>query len=89
MKFQFDNPFYVAPAVPSYRYLAFYGEPGSAAPIFNELELTLGTPLNGSSEIKYGVNDTGITFYESKAWEYQSEKCAPRKAERFFRLRSR
>ena len=58
---------------PSYRYLAFYGEPGSSgAPTFHELELTLGTPLNGSSEIKYGVNDTGITFYESKAWEYSA-----------------
>jgi hypothetical protein len=70
LNFQFDNPFYVAP---SYRYLAFYGEVGSASngrPKFQEIELTLGTPLNGSSEIKYDVNDTGITFYESKAWDY-------------------
>jgi len=65
--FQSDNPYYVAP---SYRYLAFYGEVGNSSPTFHEIELTLGTPLNGSSEIKYGVNDTGITFHESKAWEY-------------------
>ena len=72
--FQFDNPYYVAP---SYRYLAFYGEVGSAAefgPTFQELELTLGTPLNGSSEIKYGMNDTGLTFYESKAWVHRDDK---------------
>jgi hypothetical protein len=69
LTFQFDNPYYVAP---SYRYLAFYGEVDSAynGPTFQEIELTLGTPLNGLSEIKYGVNDTAITFYESKAWEY-------------------
>jgi hypothetical protein len=64
--FQFDNPYYVAP---SYRYLAFYGET-DIDPFFQELELTLGTPLNDLNEIKYGVNDTGITFYESKAWDY-------------------
>jgi len=68
-KMQFDNPFYVPP---SYRYLAFYGEVDDRFAIFQEIELTLGTPLNGSSEIKYGVNDTGITFYESKAWTYAS-----------------
>jgi len=67
LRFVFDNPFYV---VPSYRYLAFYGEIDSSSGVFQEIELTLGTPLNGSSEIKYGVNDTGITFYESKAWDY-------------------
>jgi len=69
LKCQFENPFYV---VPSYRYLAFYGETGVDRPTFQEIELTLGTPLNGSSEIKNGVNDTGITFYESKAWNYVS-----------------
>jgi hypothetical protein len=67
LTFQFENPYYVAP---SYRYLAFYGEPLTSMAIFEELELTLGTPLNGSSEIKYGVNDNGITFHESKAWTY-------------------
>ena len=50
--------------------MAFYGETGNADPTFQEIELTLGTPLNGENEIKYGVNDTGITFYESKAWDY-------------------
>ena len=71
-KIQFNNPYYVAP---SYRYLAFYGETGSGSngrPTFQEIELTLGTPLNDFSEIKYGVNDTGITFHESKAWTYNS-----------------
>jgi hypothetical protein len=58
---------YVAPG---FRYLAFYGEASGGNATFHELELTLGTPLNGSSEIKYGVNDTGISFYESKAWVY-------------------
>ena len=72
-KFQFDNPYYVAP---SYIYLAFYGETDSAgnAPTFHENELTLGTPLHDLSEIKYGVNDTGITFYESKAWGYSGTR---------------
>ena len=37
LKFQFDNPYYVAP---SYRYLAFYGTTGSANGWFYELELT-------------------------------------------------
>jgi hypothetical protein len=61
------------PPPPQYRYLAFYGEvSNNGSATFHEIELTLGTPLNGSSEIKYGVNDTGITFYESKAWNHNS-----------------
>jgi hypothetical protein len=55
-----------APTSPTsgFRYLAFYGsETGGGSNVwFHELELTLATPLNGSSEIKYGVNDSGITF---------------------------
>jgi hypothetical protein len=59
---------------PSYRYLAFYGETDNEGAVFQELELTLGTPINGLSEIKYGVNETGITFHESKAWSYISDR---------------
>jgi hypothetical protein len=61
----------VEPPAPGYRFFAFYGEPdGSDYASFHEIELTLETPLNGLSEIKYGVNDTEITFHESKAWDY-------------------
>jgi hypothetical protein len=38
-KFQFDNPYYVAPE-PGYRYLAFYGETASGFGWFYELELS-------------------------------------------------
>jgi len=40
LMFQFDNPYYVAPDEPGYRYLAFYGTTGSANGWFYELELT-------------------------------------------------
>ena len=56
----------------SYRYLGFYGHNvGELGAIFNEIELTLGTPLNGFNSIKYGVNNAGITFHESKLWQYK------------------
>jgi hypothetical protein len=59
------------PPPPTYRYLAFYGEAqGSNYPTFQEIQLTLGTPLNGSSEIKAGENSSGVTFHASQSWSY-------------------
>lgn len=56
-----------------FRYLAFWGE-GSVVtpqgPSFQEIELTLASSLNGLNEIKYGINDGGITFHDTTTWTY-------------------
>ena len=56
-----------------FRYLAFWGE-GSVdtpqGPSFQEIELTLASSLNGLNEIKYGINDGGITFHDTTTWTY-------------------
>tara|TARA_Y100000389_G_scaffold204479_1_gene257288 strand:- start:72 stop:3176 length:3105 start_codon:yes stop_codon:yes gene_type:complete len=54
-----------------YRYLAFWGGSDTVqGPSFQEIELTLGTSLNGHTEIKNGKNDSGVTFHDSKEWSY-------------------
>jgi hypothetical protein len=64
-----------------FRYLAFwggdFGSDTSAGQSLHELELNLGTSLNGYSQIKYQVNDSGLTFTQTKSWTYRTADYRP------------
>ena len=64
-----------------FRYLAVwggnFGSDTSAGQSLHEIELTLGTSLNGYSQIKYQVNDSGLTFTQTKSWTYRPADYRP------------